>query len=107
MLSECSKKIISKGKVVTRNSFLGYYPYTLFRTLPEWDGHILIYIIKEEEAILIGNHIGGGEVGIVIRWRSHFKRILLLIILFVLSRTACDKRTHGHDGEYTLSLIHI
>ena len=67
----------------------------------EWDGHILIYIIKEEETILIGNHIGGGEVGIVIRWCSHFKRILLLIILFVLSRTACDKRTHGHDGEYS------
>ena len=27
------KKIISKGKVVTMNSILGYYPYTLFQTL--------------------------------------------------------------------------
>jgi len=35
MLSESTTKIISKGKVMTRNSILGYYPYTLFRTLPE------------------------------------------------------------------------
>jgi hypothetical protein len=28
------KKIISKGKVMTKNSMLGYYPYTLFQTLP-------------------------------------------------------------------------
>ena len=34
MLSESTTKIISKGKVMTRNSILGYYPYTLFQTLP-------------------------------------------------------------------------
>ncbi|EEN83155.1 hypothetical protein POREN0001_0817 [Porphyromonas endodontalis ATCC 35406] len=40
MLSECSKKI-SKGKVMTRNSMLGDYPYTLFQTLTRkgiWQG---------------------------------------------------------------------
>jgi len=30
MLSESTAKIISKGKVMARNSILGYYPYTLF-----------------------------------------------------------------------------
>lgn len=34
MLSECSKKIISKEKEVTMDSMLGYFPYTLFQTLP-------------------------------------------------------------------------
>ena len=34
MLSESTTKIMSKGKVMTRNSILGYYPYTLFQTLP-------------------------------------------------------------------------
>ena len=34
MRSESTTKIISKGKVMARNSILGYYPYTLFQTLP-------------------------------------------------------------------------
>jgi len=34
MLSGSTTKIVSKGKVMTRNSILGYYPYTLFQTLP-------------------------------------------------------------------------
>ena len=32
--SQREQKTISKGKVMTRNSILGYYPYTLFQTLP-------------------------------------------------------------------------
>ena len=44
MLSESTIKIISKGKVVTRNSILGDYPYTLFQTLPTVSGTPRIYV---------------------------------------------------------------
>ena len=52
MLSESTIKIISKGKVVTRNSILGDYPYTLFQTLPNNRGRRRTYnpdFSEEEE----------------------------------------------------------
>ena len=52
MLSESTTKIISKGKVVTRNSILGYYPYTLFRTLP-------FFLVKKYALKLCGKRLMG------------------------------------------------